>query len=416
MQKLLNIALAKTLAIHIMVTVLVFIVPTGLNYLVFHGMLLIWLLLTKTRNSSPYFPLLSVLMSVMAMGCFMAPAILLPVMYVLCLPYWVQSSRYAIKEPYNMVVAIWYRIPQGVEQLFKAYTMYYRLAKKGSWHGIYLLMMAIILMISVAYLSDTTLGYQLMMMQILTEVCIRNTSSRFDKYSYRTYHKDRIQAFMAATMPARPSSWNTDEERRPKTKSIGLVSLVLNVFLYVNIFIIAVVIFGVALFIGWLITDHFNLFFTELTFALFFIVMVWIRTEKNSANWVDRHKGRIALTALTFVALNLATPIEHVQLLYMVKTEKELYSIKRFVIDHSPAGELIQTYSPFSWHITDTLYRVDSGFLDTAYINDLNYHSTWIAENNMYGVTLIEKMVLDDLADRLRNQKKVLPLGTWDQD
>lgn len=110
-----------TLGLHVATTLLFYHEDPGLNYLILHVLILIWLLITDrdTRTSHNFFGL-TMLMTTIAGGVFSSGSTALAVIYMLLLPYWVLSSRYPVEHLLLMPITSLIRVPMALVRWFSS--------------------------------------------------------------------------------------------------------------------------------------------------------------------------------------------------------------------------------------------------------------------------------------------------------
>ncbi len=326
MNKLLSKALAKTFALHVLATIVIYAVPFRVNFLVFHLVVLVWLLGTSGRSRSPYFYGITVLMSIMAIGSFLHESYLLPIFYLLLLPYWVQAGRYAIKNPYAIPLTSLYRLPAMFSRLFSAYKVYSWAASKGFWHGTWLIrclcilvILQLILMILINNLDTSNsidlfilrirhLGgdwpsYTIIPIQVLIQLFIRNASTRFDGY-YKVkplrYHQSR----------SGPPPLTISEKMGPFAWIILTTTVGFGATAIIPIFLFLILCLIVAMFDDTWMNEYIwlNLF---LVCSYAFILYSTLPGRYNQSVTVPSWQNWYSLLVAAIISLLMAMPYEH---------------------------------------------------------------------------------------------------------
>ena len=421
MNKLLSKALAKTFALHVLATLVIYAVPFRLNFLVFHLVVLVWLLVTSGRNRSPYFYGITVLMSIMAIGSFMHESFLLPIFYLLLLPYWVQSGRYALRNVYAIPITSLFRLPAMFSRLFNAYKVYLWAASKGSWHHVWtigwlcvlvILQLALVIWFNNIKASDTIdlyivkitrwdigwLPYTLIPVQVLIQLFIRNASTRFD-----VYYKKRLQP-------------------NPKDHQQGgiLYELKTNRIIH-RLAFIALLVFLLAqvtdlIFLFYLIVTI--VFETWITGAIIFahglliILSLIISKEHKYIRKRPKAKEFLALIVAGAIAVHLALPYEHLWLLWLVKSKASPENIIEYIHINGQEDFFFESGGPLSFQFISAFGHdsMDNQWGNPSESSLLSSHerlSIKFNSDEYQGTYLLEQLIIDGLLEHPQRHEMI---------
>ncbi len=419
MNKLLSKALAKTFALHVLATAMIYVVPFRLNFLVFHLVVLVWLLVTSGRSRSPYFYGITVLMSIMAMGSFMHESFLLPIFYMLLLPYWVQASRYAVRNLYAMPITILFRLPAMYSRLFGAYKVYHWAASKGSWHQVWtigwlcvlvILDLALVIWFNDVKASDTInlyivkitrwdigwLPYTLIPVQVLIQLFIRNASTRFD-----AYYKKRSQP-----NPENHQYGGILNELKTN-RIIHRLALVVLVVILLALVTDLVLLFY---FIAQVIFDN----WITIIIMAWILIMMYLNKPKENKDIDKRPKAKefLALIVAGVIAVHLALPYEHLWLLWNVKQKASPDYIIEYIHINGQDGFFFEPRGPLSSKFInafgyDSWDNQWSNPSESSLLSSYEQLSIKFNTNEYQGIYLLEQLIIDGLLEHPQRDEMI---------
>ncbi len=416
MNKLLSKALAKTFALHVLATLVIYAVPFRLNFLVFHLVVLVWLLVTSRPSRSPYFYGITVLMSIMALGIFMHQSIFLPIFYLLLLPYWVQAGRYAVRNLYAMPITSMFRLPAMFSRLFNAYKVYHWAASKGSWHRVwvigwlsFLVIFQVVLVIlynswepgnffdlflfRLTYWNILSISYTLIPTQVLIQLFIRNASTRFDAY------------YEVKSQPKNNQKVGILNKLKTNRFIHGLALM-----LFLGLFLAQLTDLGFMLF--WIPVIIFENWITAIIIVGLLIILYLNKPINNKL--IDKRpkaKGVIALLVACIMALHFAVPYEHLWLLWNLKQKASPDYIIGYI--HSTEdGKFFSSDRSFSHTFISAFgfNRWDGEWQNPSESSLLSSHerlSIKFNTNEYQGIYILEQLIIDGLLEHPQRHEMI---------